>query len=96
MDNVPPHHDSRQKKNPTKILREEKFTNTENQKHPPIFSITPLFNLLALCNKLNSKSVLMEWMFFSPQFFCIAFIYLHLYLKSYLFPKRGNTIFQIE
>ena len=43
------------------------------------FSIIPLFNLLALHNKLNPKSVLMECMF--SQFFCIAFIYLHLYLK---------------
>ena len=67
----------------TKILGEGKFTNTENQKHPPIFfSITPLFNLLALHNKLNLKSVLMECMFFSSSIFCITFIYLHLYLKS--------------
>jgi hypothetical protein len=106
MDNVPPHHDSRQKKNPTKILGEEKFTNTENQKHPPIFSITPLFNLLALCNKLNPKSVLMECMFFSPQFFCIN-IYLFTFVFKIclfilvpvmctLFPKRGNAIFEIE
>jgi hypothetical protein len=37
-------------------------------------SITPLFNLLALHNKLNK-------VFFSS-IFCITFIYLHLYLKS--------------
>jgi hypothetical protein len=34
---------AKKNKKPTKILREVKFTNTENQKHP----ITPLFNLLA-------------------------------------------------
>jgi hypothetical protein len=32
-------------------IGEEKSTNTENQKHPPVPSITPLFNLLALRNK---------------------------------------------
>jgi hypothetical protein len=70
------------KKKNNKNVGEEKFTNTENQKHPlNLFNCTPLFNLLALCNKLNPKSVLMECMFFSPQFFCITFIYLHLYLS---------------
>jgi hypothetical protein len=38
------------KKNSKKYW-EEKPTNTENQKHPPVPSITPLFNLLALRNK---------------------------------------------
>ena len=39
----------------------------KNQKELPICSITPLFNLLALCNKLNLKSDLMECMFFCPR-----------------------------
>jgi hypothetical protein len=33
-------------KKTTKNIGEEKSTNTENQKHPPVPSITPLFNLL--------------------------------------------------
>jgi hypothetical protein len=45
-------------KKPTKNIGEEKSTNTENQKHPPVPSITTLFNLLALHNKqLYLKSV---------------------------------------
>jgi hypothetical protein len=45
-------------KKTTKNIVEEKSTNTENQKHPPVPSITPLFNLLALRNKhLYLKSV---------------------------------------
>jgi hypothetical protein len=93
-------------KKPTKNIGEEKSTNAENQKHPPVPSITPLFNLLALRNKLNPKSVLMECMFFSPQFFCIN-IYLFTFVFKIclfilvpvmctLFPKRGNAIFEIE
>jgi hypothetical protein len=31
---------------PTTNIGEENSTNTENQKHPPVPSITPLFNLL--------------------------------------------------
>ena len=38
-------------KKPAKNIGEEKSTNTENKKHPPVPSITPLFNLLALRNK---------------------------------------------
>jgi hypothetical protein len=57
-----------------------KFTNTENQKHSPnLFSITPLFNLLALRNKLNPKSVLMECMFF-----LLNFLY-NIYLFTFVF-----------
>jgi hypothetical protein len=45
-------------KKPTKNIGEEKSTNTENQKHPPVPSITPLFNLLGLRNEhLYLKSV---------------------------------------
>jgi hypothetical protein len=45
-------------KKTTKNIGEEKPTNTENKKHPPVPSITPLFNLLALRNKhLYLKSV---------------------------------------
>jgi hypothetical protein len=33
-------------KKSTKNIGEEKSTNTENQKHPPVPSITTLFNLL--------------------------------------------------
>ena len=69
------------------------------------FSITPLFNLLALRNKLNPKSVLMECMFFSPQFFLYN-IYLFTFVFKIclvilvpvmctVFPKRGNAIFEI-
>ena len=95
-----PHHDSRQKKNL------QKYWGKKNQKHPSfIFSITPLFNLLALCNKLNPKSVLMECMFFSPQFFLYN-IYLFTFVFKIclvilvpvmctVFPKRGNAIFEI-
>jgi hypothetical protein len=38
-------------KKPAKNIGEEKSTNTENKKHPPVPSITPLFNLLPLRNK---------------------------------------------
>ena len=77
-----PHHDSRQKKKKNNIGG-RKIHEYGKPKAPTIFfSVTPLFNLLALHNKLNPKSVLMECMFFSPQLFCITFIYLHLYLKS--------------
>jgi hypothetical protein len=45
-------------KKPTNNIGEEKSTNTENKKHPPVPSITPLSNLLALRNKhLYLKSV---------------------------------------
>ena len=67
---------------------------------------TPLFNLLELGNKLNPKSVLMVCVcFFSPQFvylYCIAFIYLHLCLKSVylsqfmlcvIYFQKGEMIF---
>jgi hypothetical protein len=82
------------KKQTTKILGEEQFTNYGKPKAPTnFFSITPLFNLLALRNKLNPKSILMECLFFSPQFFCIAFIYLHLYLKSVYLSKKGKYYF---
>ena len=64
------------KKNNKKNIGGRKIWKTKSTHH--FFSITPLFNLLALCNKLNPKSVLMECMFFSPQFFCITFIYLHI------------------
>jgi hypothetical protein len=40
-------HSKKQQQN----IGEEKSTNTENQKHTPVPSITPLFNLLALRNK---------------------------------------------
>jgi hypothetical protein len=76
-----PHHDSRQKKQ-QKYWRKENSRIRKTKSTHQFFSITPLFNLLALLNKLNPKSVLMECMFFSPQLFCITFIYLHLYLKS--------------
>jgi hypothetical protein len=84
--------------------------NTENQlqKHPPVPSITPLFNLLALRNKLNPKSVLMECLFFfSSIYFFVCNIYLFKFVFKIclfilvpvmcnLFPKRGNDIFEIE
>jgi hypothetical protein len=39
----------------TKYNGEEKSTNTKKQTNPSVPSITPLFNLLALLNKLNPK-----------------------------------------
>ena len=63
-----PHHDSRQKKTTQhKYWGKENSLIRKNQKDLPICSITPLFNLLALCNKLNLKSDLMECMFFCPR-----------------------------
>jgi hypothetical protein len=52
----------------TKNIGKKKSTITENQNNPPVPSITPLFNLPALRNKLNPKSVLMVCVFLSPQF----------------------------
>jgi hypothetical protein len=65
------------KSNPTKVLGEGKFINTENQKDLPICSITPLFNLLELCNKLNPKSDLMECMFSMNHFQSYLFYILY-------------------
>ena len=90
----------------TTNIGDKKFTNTENQINPPIPSITPLFNLLALRNKLNPKSVLIMCMFFSPQFF-LHNIYLFTFVFKIclfilvpvmcnLFPKKGKAIFEIE
>ena len=61
-----------QKKTTTNI-GEEKSTITEIQNNPPVPSITPLFNLLALRNKFNQKSVLMVCVCVSPQF-CIYIV----------------------
>jgi hypothetical protein len=73
-----------QKKTTTNI-GEEKSTITEIQNNPPVPSITPLFNLLALPNKFKSEISSDDvCVFFSSIFYlyCITFIYLHLYLKS--------------
>jgi hypothetical protein len=57
----------------------------ETQKHPPVPSITPLFNLLALRNKLNPKSFLMECLFCSPHLFvCNIFFNVVFYVCSLL------------
>ena len=65
-----------------------------------------LIYLHCVCNKLNPKSVLMECLFFSPQF-CLCNIYLFTFVFKIclfilapvmcnLFPKRANDIFEIE
>ena len=60
-------------KNDSQTMPSLRFTANKNQQkileNNP--SITLLFNLLALHNKLNPKSVLMVCAFFSPQFFFI-------------------------
>jgi hypothetical protein len=78
----------------------------ETQKHPPVPSITPLFNLLALRNKLNPKSFLMECLFCSPHLFvCNIYLFRFVFkiclfilvpVMCNLFPKRGNDIFEIK
>ena len=95
-----PHHDSWHIKTNKK--------NWERKIHdhgkPPVPSITPLFNLLALRNKLNPKSVLMVYVSFSPQFVLIlnniylfTFVFeMILVLVCNLFSKRGNAIYEIE
>jgi hypothetical protein len=60
-------------KKTTKNNGEEKSTNTENQKHPPVPSITPLFNLLALCvqqikSEISSDGMLVFFLLSSIQF----------------------------
>jgi hypothetical protein len=49
-------------KKTTKNIGEEKSTINKIQNNPPVPSITPLFNLLALRNKFNQKSVLTFFM----------------------------------
>jgi len=68
-------------KKPAKNIGEEKFTNTENKQHPPVPSITPLFNLLALRNKHLYLKI------------CLFILVL---VMCHLFPKGGNDIFEIE
>jgi len=78
-----PHHDSRHIKTNKKNWG-RKSTISAHQNNPPVLSITPRFNLLALRNKLNPKSVLMVCVCVFSSFFylyCIAFIYLHVDLK---------------
>ena len=70
------------------------------------FSITPLFNLLALHNKLNPKSVLMECMVFFL-LNCLYNIYLFTFVFKIclfilapvmcnLFPKRGMLFLKLN
>ena len=56
------------KNNPTKNIVVEKFMDTENQNNPSVPSITLVFNLLALHNKLYPKSLLMVCVFFLLNF----------------------------
>jgi hypothetical protein len=70
-------------KKTTKNNGEEKSTNTENQKHPPVPSITPLFNLLALCVQQIKSEISSDGMlvFFLLNFVCVTFIYLHFWIN---------------
>jgi len=60
-------------KNQQKILG-KKNPRSRKRNNPSVPSITPLFNLLALHNKLNLKSFLMlcVWVFFSSFFYIIV------------------------
>ena len=78
------HHDSRQKKI-NKNIGGRKIHEYGKPKAPTIFFQLHLSNLLALRNKLNPKSILMECMFFFSSILLYSiylYIYLHLYLKS--------------
>ena len=84
----------------TKYNGEEKSTIMKNQNNPSVPSITPLFNLLALRNKLNPKSFIIVCVFISPHFFLFILynIYLFtLYLKSVSYvqyiSKNGKCYF---
>jgi hypothetical protein len=60
-----------------------------------IFSITPLFNLLALRSKLNQKSVLMECMFFLLNFLYNIYLFTFVF-KAPLVYAFMNLFFQCD
>jgi len=59
----------------------------ENQNNPPVPSITQLFNLLALRNKLHPKSVLMMCVCVCVCVFLLNFLFklYNIYLLTFLF-----------